>query len=126
MVLTEISQFTKECSGWRESLHSYRDELHNMQSSLQRAITHQLSKEEQTELEHFQNQLHIQLINVHDLKRAVKMHDRQLHSGDSSADFHYSDNILAYHENLNDNYQLLSHTLSELRSDLDNFMHIIQ
>ena len=127
MVQTDISQFTRECNDWRETLRSHRDELHKMQSTLQQAVNHPLSREEQTELEHLQNQLHIQLINVHDLKHAVKLHDRKLHMTVSgSTDVRFSDNISAYHENLYDNYQSLSNTLSELRSDLHHFVHLVQ
>ena len=98
-----------------------------MQTTLQEAVNHPLSREEQTELEHLQNQLHIQLINIHDLKHAVKLHDRKLHSSVSGyADVQFSDNVSAYHENLYDNYQSLAHTLSELRSDLDHFVHVVQ
>ncbi|HEY1871063.1 MAG TPA: hypothetical protein VGG71_08395, partial [Chitinophagaceae bacterium] len=73
-----------------------------------------------------QNQLHIQLINVHDLKHAVKLHDRKLSfevSGKKDAQF--SDNVSAYHENLYDNYQSLTSTLNELRIDLDHFVHVV-
>ncbi len=123
MVQTEISQFTRECNDWRETLRSHRDELHQMQTTLQKAVNHPLSKEEQTELEHLQNQLHIQLINIHDLKHAVKLHDRKLsHEVSGKADAQFSDNVSAYHENLYDNYQSLETTLSELRSDLNHFI----
>jgi transketolase len=127
MVQTEISQFTRECNDWRETLRSHRNELQQMQTTLQQAVNHPLSKEEQTELEHLQNQLHIQLINIHDLKHAVKQYDRKLHSEVAgNADVQFSDNIPAYHENLYDNYQTLESTLNELRSDLDHFVHTIQ
>ena len=127
MVQTEISQFTRECNDWRETLRSHRDELHKMQTTLQQAVNHPLSKEEQTELEHLQNQLHIQLINVHDLKHAVKLHDRKLHLEVSgNTDMQFSDNVSAYHENLYDNYQSLSSTLSDLRSDLTHFVQLVQ
>ena len=127
MVQTDISQFTRECNNWRETLRSHRDELHKMQTTLQHAVNHPLSREEQTELEHLQNQLHIQLINIHDLKHAVKLHDRKLHMTVSgSADGQFSDNISAYHENLYDNYQSLSNTLSELRTDLHHFVLLVQ
>ena len=126
MVQTEISQFTRECNDWRETLRSHRNELQQMQTTLQQAVNHPLSKEEQTELEHLQNQLHIQLINIHDLKHAVKMHDRKLHADVSgNADVQFSDNISAYHENLYDNYQSLESTLSELRNDLNHFVNVI-
>ena len=94
MVQTDISQFTRECNDWRETLRSYRDELHQMQTTLQQAVNHPLSKEEQTELEHLQNQLHIQLINVHDLKQAVKLHDRKLHSEVSGFNTGFSEKFL--------------------------------
>ena len=127
MVQTDISQLARECNGWRETLRSYRDELHQMQTSLQRAVNHPLSKDEQTELEHLQNQLHIQLINVHDLKQAVKQHDRKLsHEVAGHSDDAFSENISAYHESLYENYQSLENTLSELRSDLSHFVTTIQ
>ena len=127
MVQTDISQLTRECNGWRETLRSYRDELHQMQTSLQKAVDHPLSKEEQTELEHLQNQLHIQLINVHDLKQAVKKHDLKLsHEVAGHADDSFSENISAYHESLFENYQSLESTLGELRSDLKHFVTTIQ
>src|ERR1700710_452833 len=123
MVQTEISQFTRECNDWRETLRSYRDELHQMQTTLQQTVNHPLSKEEQTELEHLQNQLHIQLINVHDLKHALKLHNRKLNfEVAGNTDVQFSDNVSAYHENLSDNYQSLETTLSDLRNDLDHFI----
>lgn len=126
MVQTEISQFTRECNDWRETLRSHRNELQQMQTELQKVVNHPLSKEEQTELEHLQNQLHIQLINIHDLKHAVKLHDRKLHSDVSeNTNTQFSDNISAYHENLYDNYQSLESTLTELRDDLNHFVTTI-
>ncbi|MEP6466027.1 MAG: hypothetical protein ABJB05_06960 [Parafilimonas sp.] len=126
MVETDISQFTRECNDWRETLRSHRNELHSVQTTLQQAVNHPLSKEEQTQLEHLQNQLHIQLINVHDLKHAVKMHDRKLtHEVSGHANTEFSDNVSAYHENLYDSYNLLETTLGELRTDIDHFIHAI-
>ena len=127
MVQTDISQFTRECNDWRETLRSHRDELHQMQMKLLKAVNHALSREEQTELEHLQNQLHIQLINVHDLKHAVKLHDRKLKLEVSGTpNLQFSDNVSAYHENLYDNYQSLSTTLSDLRNDLNHFVQVVQ
>jgi chromosome segregation ATPase len=126
MVQTDISQLTRECNDWRETLRSHRDELHQMQSTLQQAVNHPLSKEEQTELEHLQNQLHIQLINIHDLKQAVKQHDRKLsHEVSGTNDFQFSDNVSAYHENLYENYHTLETSINELRNDLNHFVRAI-
>ena len=88
MVQTELSQLTRECNDWRETLRSHRDELHQMQVTLQQAVNHPLSKEDQTELEHLQNQLHIQLINIHDLKQSIKNHERKIEMESANGDFH--------------------------------------
>ena len=125
-MVTEISQFTRECNDWRETLRSHRNELQQMQTTLQQAVNHPLSKEEQSELEHLQNQLHIQLINIHDLKHAVKQHDRKLHSEVSETiNLQFSDNVSAYHENLYANYQSLENTLSDLRSEISQFVSVV-
>ena len=121
MVQTDISQLSKECNGWRETLHSLRDEFHQHQTTLQSAVPAQLSKEQQTELEHFQNQLHIQLINIHDLKQAVKLHDKQVGS-QSSNEASGVESIAANHEELFSQYNLLQSTLNDLRSAFRNFV----
>ncbi len=127
MVQTNISRFTIECSGWRDTLRSHRDELQKMQTALQKAVNHLLSREEQAELEHIQNQLHIQLINIHDLKQVIKKHDRKLsYEVSGKGDLQFSDNVFAYHENLYDNYQMLETTINELRISLDHFVSTIQ
>ena len=77
MVQTDISQLSKECNQWRESLHSLRDEFNKLKHELQNVANKALSKDQLTGLEHYQNQLHIQLINIHDLKQAVKSHDKK-------------------------------------------------
>lgn len=126
MVQTEILQFTSECNTWKKNLHSHRDKLHNMQTTLQQAVNRPLSKDEQTELERFQNQLYIQLINVHDLKHALKMHDHKLNfdiAGNTQSFF--AGNESAYHENLYNNYQLLENILSDLRTKLSYFLKAI-
>ena len=121
MVQTDIEQLAKECSNWRDTLHSLRDEFHQHQSTLQNAVKAQLSKEQQTELEHYQNQLHIQLINIHDLKQSVKAHDKQVNfetaNGGSLAE-----TTAAQHEDLYNQYQLLESTLNDLRSEFKNFV----
>ncbi|MBS1747228.1 MAG: hypothetical protein JST21_13745 [Bacteroidetes bacterium] len=126
MVQTEISHLTRECNDWRETLRSHRDELHQMQNTLQQVVNHPLSKEEQSKLEHLQNQLHIQLINIHDLKHAVKMHDRNLsHEVSGNNDAGFPGNMSSHHEDLHNNYESLETTLSELRNDFNHFVTMV-
>ena len=120
MVQTEISQVTKECNQWIEQLHSYRDELNLLNRQLQQRALQPLSKNDLTELEHFQNQLHIQLINVHDVKQESKSLNKKVQyqlSNDSVSDDTYSD-----YERVANNYETLTQTLQDLRNDFNRFV----
>ncbi len=126
MVQTDISQLTGECNQWREHLHSCRDEFNGLKSQLQTAANKQLSREQQTNLEHYQNQLHIQLINIHDLKQAVKAHDRRISFESSENTGQIADETYADHEKLFEEYQSLKNSLEDLRGEFGNFITDIQ
>ena len=89
-----------------------------MQQELQKSVNHSLSKKQQESLEHYQNQLHIQLINIHDLKQAVKSYDAQLQKQQSSI----VDEQLQQHTNLQNDYLHLSNDLTALRQELHVFV----
>ena len=126
MVQTDISQLSRECNEWRERLHSYRDEFNQLKSKLQQAVNKSLSKDQLTDLEHYQNQLHIQLINIHDLKQAVKAHDRKVNFEVATNGGQATDEVYADHESLYEEYQSLEQTLNDLRSDLNRFVSSLQ
>jgi chromosome segregation ATPase len=126
MVQTDISQLSRECNQWRERLHSYRDEFNQLKSKLQHAVNKSLSKDQLTDLEHYQNQLHIQLINIHDLKQAVKAHDRKVNYEVVTNGGQATDEVYADHENLYEEYQSLEQTLNDLRNDLNRFVSSLQ
>jgi chromosome segregation ATPase len=126
MVQTDISQLSRECNQWRERLHSYRDEFNQLKSKLQHAVNKSLSKDQLTDLEHYQNQLHIQLINIHDLKQAVKAHDRKVNFEVTTNGGQVTDEVYADHENLYEEYQSLEQTLNDLRNDLNRFVSSLQ
>lgn len=117
MVQADMPQLSQECNAWREQLHSFRDEFKLMQNELQQAVNHPLSKEQQEALEHYQNQLHIQLINIHDLKQAVKSHDAIMQKQPASAD-----QYVTHHQVLQNDYLQLSNDLLELRQELHVFV----
>ena len=126
MVKKDISQLTAECNQWRENLHSHRDDLHHLKHKLQQVAGKPLTKDQLTDLEHFQNQLHIQLINIHDLKQAVKAHDKKTNFEVTANNGQVTDETYTEHERLHDEYQSLLQTLDDLRSDFSIFVHKIQ
>ena len=121
MVTTDIAQLSRECNAWRETLRSYRDELGQFKNRLQVMAGRQTDRDVLLEVEHLDNQFHIQLINIHDLKHAIKNHNRFISSEMAGIEGYLSDNTLAYHENLYDDYQRLESTLQDLRREFDHF-----
>jgi ABC-type phosphate transport system auxiliary subunit len=124
MVTTEVAQLSKECNAWRETLRSYKDEFSRYKLRLQDLAGRQTQRDVLLEVEHLDNQFHIQLINIHDLKQAIKVHQRQLEA-QMAATGSVSDDIVAHHENLYDEFQQLEHTLQDLRREFEHFNTVI-
>ena len=117
----EASQLTQECSKWVEQMHSYRDELQQLNKQLQQTATRQLTKEDLTELEHFQNQIHIQLINVHDVKQEAKQLNKKVQFQLSTGS-NLNDDLVHEYEKVSDDYETLDHTLQDLKVDFNRFV----
>ena len=71
-------------------------------------------------VEHFDNQFHIQLINIHDLKHHIKSHERKIEFESSGGDV--SEDTYKAHEELLGEFLALESSLQELRSDFGNFI----
>ena len=122
MVQVETSQLSGECNTWREKLRHYRDEFSKDKTKLQDAASQPLSKDQLQDVEHLHNQFHIQLINIHDLKHAIKLHERKMiHEKELNAGKLHPE-TLAEHENLLDQDQSLDITLQDLRDEFDRFL----
>ena len=123
MVTVDISQLSGECSTWRDSLRSSRDELNNLKKQLQQTAGQNLSKEQLPDLEHLHNQFHIQLINVHDLKQSIKAHDRRVQFETTANSGQLTEDTIAEHEKLFEEYQSLDNTIKNLREEFSDFVH---
>ncbi len=120
MVQTELSQLSAECQEWRQVLRNYREELQLSKKSLQEVCRKSLSKDQLQAVEHFDNQFHIQLINVHDLKQQIKQHERRIEFESSGGDL--SEDTYSQHETLLDQFLNQESTLQELRNDFRDFV----
>jgi hypothetical protein len=122
MVQVEIGQLTGECNTWRDNLRQFRDEFSQDKIKLQKAAGTTLSKEQLQDVEHLHNQFHIQLINIHDLKQAIKSHERKMNFEIAGSQSQLNEDTVAEHERLFDQFQSLDHTLTELREEFDQFL----
>jgi hypothetical protein len=121
MVQTEVSQLSAECQEWRQILRNYRDEFQQSKRSLQEICRKNLSKDQLMSIEHFDNQFHIQLINIHDVKHTIKTHERKIEIESSSGDV--SDDTYKAHEELLNEFLSLENSLQELRNEFGNFIN---
>lgn len=124
MVQADISQLSGECNTWRESLRSFRDEINHFKPRLQHVANKNLSKEQLKDVEHYHNQFHIQLINIHDLKQSIKAHDRRVKFEMSANNGQINDDTSAEHERLFEEYQALDQMLQDLRKEFNSFLSL--
>lgn len=122
MVTTDVAQLSKECNAWRETLRSYRDEFGQLKTRLREVAGRQSHKETLQEVEHLDNQFHIQLINIHDLKQAIKGHDRRMQQEMTAHGGQLEDETITDHEHIYEDYQTLNHTLQDLRTEFADFI----
>ena len=122
MVQVEIAQLTGECNAWRESLRKYREEFTQAKTKLQQVASQTLSKEQLQQVEHLHNQFHIQLINIHDLKQSIKIHDRKMNFEKAENNEQLHDETLAEHESLFEQLQSVEQTLLGVRDEFETFV----
>ena len=120
MVQTDISQLSSECQEWRQILRNYRDELQESKKSLQHSCQKELKREQLQDVEHFDNQFHIQLINIHDLKHSIKTHEKRV--GHESSRGEIAEENYTLHEELLNEFLGLESTLQELRNEFKTFI----
>lgn len=121
MVTTsEVGQLAGECNLWLDTLRSFRNKFNGHKSSLQQIASNQTQRDVLLEVEHLDNQFHIQLINIHDLKQSIKKHMHQINY-ERVAQGHISDDVLARHEYLYDEYQHLETTLHIISREFERF-----
>ena len=123
MVTVDISQLSGECNTWRDSLRSCRDDLNQLKKQLQQMAAQNLTKDQLHDVEHYHNQFHIQLINVHDLKQSIKSHDRRVQFETTANSGPLTEDTIAEHERLFEEFQSLDSILKNLREEFGDFIH---
>lgn len=122
MVQVDLSQLSRECNAWREQLRNFRNELTEDETKIRQVAGQSLSREQLLEVEHFHNQFHIQLINIHDLKQSIKVHDRKMNFEQAVFNGTANEDSLSRHENLFGEFQSLEQKLQELRTEFNEFI----
>lgn len=111
MALTDVQQLNSAWEKWTEDLKIRRGTLADYQLDLQKAVEERMGSSDMPQVEHYHNQLDIQLNNIshlrHEIQELEKLAgwDVDQHQGAVSAV------TLAKHDSLADRYESLCHTL---------------
>ncbi|MBN8838299.1 MAG: hypothetical protein J0I09_13635 [Sphingobacteriia bacterium] len=104
-----------ECNEWHGTLASYREKLNELKNELYYFAPGKTNKDILVGIEHFHNQFHIQLINVHDLKHEIKHHVQE-------AERHPNFGHRIPHHYLKEKFDVLVGDLNDLESDFHSFI----
>jgi hypothetical protein len=122
MVQTDISQLASETAEWRQILRNYRDEFIECKNLLSDNCKQTLSKDQLKEVEHFDNQFHIQLINIHDIKQSIKQHEKRVKFELAQNDY-VSGETFSGHERLLEEFLNLENRLQQIRGEFRDFIN---
>ena len=104
-----------ECKNWHGILVSYREKINQCKTELYFFAPGKTDHEVLTGIEHFHNQFHIQLINIHDLKHEIKHH---LHEAERYPNFGHR----IPHHYIKDKLDMLLSDLDELEMEFHEFI----
>lgn len=122
MVQTDLTQLSRECSSWMETLRNFRTELTTYRTELQAVVARPISRSDMPQVEHYDNQIEIQLRNINQLKHEIKDHERNVSWEQGKSAGNVSDGTGSQHEALLDRYEVLERTLVELKDEFGSFM----
>lgn len=121
MVQTDLTQLNRECNSWRDTLRTYRTDLSSFKTQLQDIVNKPIPRSELAQVEHIDNQIDIQLRNINQLKHEIKDHERNAAWELGRPSGAVSEATWTHHEALLDRYEVLEHTLSELKDEFTSF-----
>ncbi len=123
MIQVETSLINQQCEAWKDRLRNFRTALGNDLRSLQQAAAGRLLTHDQLlQVERLHNQVHIQQINIHDLKHEVKAHQKKTGYETNVNNGHLKDDTMAQHDGLDARYNSLIGTLDQLRTNFSRFL----
>lgn len=125
MVTIEISQIDEACAAWQNTLREQRTRFGELKEQLLQIAANQHNPESLREIEHLQNQFYIQLINIHDLKHAIREH-AQLIGWERRQHHQITDATLAAHSELHDQVAYLLQTLRQVEEEFIAFASSLQ
>lgn len=105
-----------ECKDWYNVLASYSEKMNKLKKELYFFAPGKTNHDILVGIEHFHNQFHIQLINIHDLKHEIKHHIHE-------AERYPNIGQRVPHHYIKDKLDLLVAELDNLEMDFHDFVN---
>lgn len=112
IMLTETQQhpLLDEAKKWLDHLVTYVTGINELKNTLYKWAAGKSDHDVLIQIEHYHNQFHIQLINLHDLKHDIRQHMKEVnHMPETDQS--------ERHQELNEQYQFLVKDLDQLKAD---------
>ena len=105
-----------ECKIWHGTLSTYKEKINKLKNELYFFAPGKTDHETLEGIEHFHNQFHIQLINIHDIKHQIKHHLLK-------AERHPNFGHRIPHHFMKDKLDLLINFIEKLETDFHQFLN---
>jgi hypothetical protein len=112
---TQHRSLVDECNKWHDTLKAYRKKLQDLKTELYYFAPGKTDHDILLGIEHFHNQFHIQLINIHDLKHEIRYHVNE-------AERHPNFGHRIPHHYIKEKLDLLLADLDQLENDFHKFV----
>lgn len=112
---TKHDSLIHECMEWEMGLSEHKEKINMMKEELNAIPVSTKAHEDRVRIEHFQNQFHIQLINIHDMEHAIRKHMNE-------ADQHPEYRFKEPHQELKSNFESIVKQLNELEKEFKLFL----
>ncbi|MFN8243287.1 MAG: hypothetical protein U0X40_04450 [Ferruginibacter sp.] len=111
---TQTQQLLDEAQTWLNNLVTYVAGMNDAKAKLYKWAAGKTERDTRIQIEHFHNQFHIQLINLHDLKHSIRHYMQEIkHLPD--ADYNEK------HEQILEQYNFLTKDLDLLNDEFKAF-----
>ena len=122
MSYANISQIGAEHSEWIKGLEFYKDDLQILEHRLDEVASTNTGYDARNGMEHFQNQFIVQRNNIDELKHKIREHLHLVSRETGLGTDQVRAEILADHENLQDEYKMLEKVINELRKEFNEYL----
>ncbi|MGI8892775.1 MAG: hypothetical protein ACR2GN_04870 [Bacteroidia bacterium] len=122
---TELSELHAEHDEWQDKIHSYRHEIHEMNTSLEAIVSKNPSTDDLVKVEHFQNQFIRQREVLDILRHNFKQHENLIEAREENPDLTNNlseQRLLENHKMYRQEFNDFEKIFNDLKEEFNSFL----